>query len=90
MPAIIGTNTFTVSVQTAAGEPLEAQLVRLTIEMLTMDIGVTRLDPTPQGQGRYVGAGNLLSMIGEWRVRVLVRRMDVEDVELEVVVSVGG
>lgn len=57
--AMIGTNTFTVSVQTAAGEPLEVQLMRLTIEMLTIDMGVTTIGliQRPRAKGAMLERG---------------------------------
>lgn len=89
-PAMIGTNTFTVSVRTLEGQPLDAQLVRLTIQMITMDMGVSTLDPTPLGNGHYIGEGSLLSMVGDWRVQVLVRRIDADDVVADFIVPVNG
>lgn len=89
-PAGIGKNTLQVSVRNAEGEPLDVQRVQLTLNMTTMDMGETTVIAEPEGPGRYVVPDQWLSMVGDWRVRVVVRRIDADDVEAIFVVPVGG
>jgi hypothetical protein len=66
------------------------QKVVLTFEMLEMDMGVNEAEANVESAGRYVVTRHWLSMIGEWRIRVNVRRADADDVEAEFTVPVGG
>lgn len=89
-PASVGPNTLLVTVRDAAGAPLDVQKVVLTIDMIEMDMGTTSLDAAPDGAGRYVARESWLSMVGDWHVRVSVRRIDGDDVDAEFTVPVGG
>jgi copper transport protein len=89
-PASINENRFLVEVRDQNGQPLEVQLVRVTAEMLEMDMGTRQLELLSQGGGRYSAeAPRLLSMVGDWQLRVLVRRVDADDVEVSFAVPVG-
>jgi copper transport protein len=89
-PASINENRFVVEVRDQNGQPLEVQLVRVTAEMLEMDMGTRQLELLPQGGGRYSAeAPRLLSMVGDWQLRVLVRRVDAADVEGIFTIPVG-
>lgn len=88
-PASIGENRFQVVVTDQSGAPLAIQLVRLTFAMLAMDMGMNELVAEPEGQTGFVATGTPLSMVGDWQVRVLVRRADAADVEASFVVPVG-
>jgi copper transport protein len=79
-PASIGSNRFSVTVTDANGQPIAAQLVRLTFTMPAMDMGVNQLVATPTPPTTYEADGNPLSMVGEWDVAILVRRADAPDV----------
>lgn len=89
-PAGIGKNTFIVSVCDTAGEQLDVQRVQITLDMSTMEMGETQVIATPDEEGRYVVVDQWLSMVGEWNVSVLVRRIDADDVETTFLVPVGG
>ena len=65
------------------------QLVRLTLSMLEMDMGVNVLEAEPLGAERYAAEGSQLSMVGDWQVAVLVRRATAADVEAVFTVPVG-
>jgi copper transport protein len=89
-PASIGRNRFRVGVADANGQPADVQRVEITLEMLSMDMGVNRIDVQPDGAGEYIVPEGWLSMVGEWRVRVTLRRADADDVSSDFVVPVGG
>jgi copper transport protein len=80
-PVILGKNRFAITLADAAGRPVTAQRVLLDLEMQAMDMGVTEFEAVPQGDGRYSVDEGWLSMVGDWRARVLVRRADADDVE---------
>lgn len=89
-PANIGKNRFRVTLRDAAGNPVDVQKVELSIEMLTMDMGVNKVEVSPQGIGTFEAPEGWLSMVGKWKVNVTVRRADADDVETEFMVPVGG
>jgi copper transport protein len=89
-PASIGENRVRVSLRDANGAPEDIQKVLLSFEMLEMDMGLTEMEAQPQGDGTYIAEKGWLSMVGEWRVRVTVRRSDADDIETEFTVPVGG
>jgi copper transport protein len=89
-PASLGENTIQVRVRNAAGEPIEVQKVALQLTMISMDMGEEEVDLTPLGDGVYRVPDQWLSMVGEWRVRVKIRRADADDSEVEFMVPVGG
>lgn len=88
-PASIGENRFQIAVTDQTGAPVATQLVRLTFEMVEMDMGTNELVAEAQEQTLFVTTGSPLSMVGDWQVRVLVRRADADDVEASFVVPVG-
>lgn len=89
-PASLGENNVRVTVRDAAGMPIDVQKVVLTFEMTEMDMGVNEAEANAEGSGQYVVTQHWLSMVGEWRIRVKVRRTDADDVETEFMVPVGG
>jgi nitrogen fixation protein FixH len=89
-PAGLGMNEFVVTVQDAQGAPVNVQKVVLSLEMTTMDMGVSTIETQPQGDGRYVAPESWVSMVGNWNVKVTVRRADADDLETEFAVPVGG
>lgn len=88
-PASIGENRFQVTVTDVADQAVAIQLVRLTFEMVEMDMGVNELLAEAQGNTLFVTTGSPLSMVGDWQVRVLVRRANADDVEADFRVPVG-
>lgn len=89
-PACAGPNRLIVGVTDAAGKPVETQLVRLTLATVALDLGVTSHAAQLQADGRYLVPEGWLSLVGEWQVRVLVRRAGLDDVEAVFVVPVEG
>jgi copper transport protein len=89
-PAGIGKNTLRVTVRDSEGQPLDVQRVQLVLDMTTMDMGTTTVIAEPSGDGQYTVNEQWLSMVGEWRATVLVRRVDAPDTETIFVVPVGG
>jgi nitrogen fixation protein FixH len=73
-------NTFLVTVRDASGRPIAPQLVRLRFGMLEMDMGDDQADAVVVSPGQYRATG-WLAMVGTWRIKVSVRRLDAEDVE---------
>lgn len=88
-PTRLGENTFTLTITGEQGQPLDTiQLVRLAFERPDLDIGVTELEAVRQSDEVYSVAGSALSVLGDWQVRVLVRRSDADDVEATFTVPV--
>jgi copper transport protein len=79
-PASIGANRFQVTATDRQGQPIAAQLVRLTFTMPAMDMGINQLVAQPIDATTFAIDGSPLSMVGEWDAAVLVRRADAPDV----------
>jgi putative copper export protein/methionine-rich copper-binding protein CopC len=71
-PDAFGTNTFTVTLRDARGQPVSGAGVIIADEMLDMDMGVqtAQLKPTTEA-GVYSGQADL-TMAGHWQVTVQV------------------
>lgn len=80
-PGLAGTNDFDVKVQNLNGQPVaDALVVRLLGKMREMEMGVEEVATTNQGGGHYTQRGDLMSMVGTWDIKVLVRRRGADDV----------
>jgi hypothetical protein len=72
-PDAYGPNQFGVVLLNAASrQPVEGASVQLLSTMLDMNMGTTRFDLSPQGQGFYVGQSDL-GMGGNWQMVARVR-----------------
>jgi mono/diheme cytochrome c family protein/Tol biopolymer transport system component len=71
---VVGERTVEVAVKDAAGNPVDAQSVRLRFTMVEMDMGVSELDAQPVGGGRYQARGPFFTMVGDWKVDATVER----------------
>lgn len=88
-PARLGYNHAQVTITDSAGAPIVAQLVRVQLDMPVMDMGSQTLELPSGGNGPYVTDDLFISMIGEWRITVIVRRADADDVETTFTVPIG-
>jgi copper transport protein len=73
-PDTFGTNTFTVTLRDAHGQPVDGASVLIETEMLDMDMGIqtAQLQPIgPSAPGSYSGQSDL-DMAGHWRITVKV------------------
>jgi putative copper export protein len=73
-PATFGTNTFTVTILTAQGQPLTNAQVLLTNTMVEMDMGVSYAQLKPSSAlppGSYSGQSDL-TMGGHWNILVKI------------------
>jgi putative copper export protein len=72
-PASFGTNTFTVTLEDARGQPLPGAAVLVETTMLDMDMGTqtTQLSAVPTAPGTYQGQSDL-TMAGRWAVTIRV------------------
>ncbi len=73
-PATFGTNTFTVTVKDAKGQPVDGGSVLIQTNMLDMDMGVQNVQLKAQGAsapGTYAGQSDL-TMAGHWSATVKV------------------
>lgn len=78
-PNRTGINTYTVTL-TKDGAPVEAERVRLTFRYQEdQTVGPSNLSLQPSGGGTFIGQGPFLTLEGQWRVEVEVRRADVDD-----------
>ncbi len=80
-PGMVGDDEFGVDIRDqrpgAAAVPADI-LLRFT--MLDHDMGTTQAQATPGSQGRYTVRGSYLSMVGSWRVDVILRRQGFDDI----------
>ncbi len=74
-PNRFGTNLFMVSVLDSKGIPDTHVAVSLTTTMLDMDMGTNRITLQPDGKG-HLSAQGVLSMGGNWQIRILIRTPD--------------
>lgn len=78
-PNRTGINTYTVTL-TKDGAPVDAERVRLTFRYQDdQTVGPSNLALQPAGGGTFIGQGPFLTLEGQWRVEVEVRRADVDD-----------
>lgn len=80
-PVAFGTNTFTVTVRDAKGNPVDGAQVLVQTTMLDMDMGSesTQLQPMgPSAPGSYTGQ-NDLTMAGHWGIAVKVLPTQAKD-----------
>jgi copper transport protein len=89
-PAALGANTLHVTVMDANGTPRDVQRIQMTLDMQAMDMGETKIVADSAGNGAYEVKQQWLSMVGTWRVQVVVRRSDADDVTVTFMVPVGG
>lgn len=83
-PGKIGANTIEVALMDANGKPIQhADAVLVRFEMLDMDMGIQEenLQPTAHQPGDYAAAGSDLSMAGNWKITLIVRRAGFDDVQ---------
>lgn len=79
-PNRTGINTYTVALVDAAGAPVEAERVRLTFRYQDdQEIGASALSLAPVAAGQFSGVGPFLTLEGDWRIEVEVRRAGVDD-----------
>lgn len=57
--------------------------------MTEMDMGETRIDAIESQPGEYIAAKEWFSMVGDWAVRISIRRADTDDTEATFIVPVG-
>lgn len=89
-PTRLGANTFTLTITGQQGQALETiQLVRLSLERPDLDIGVTEVEAVRESATEFKAANTHLNLLGDWQVRVLVRRSDADDVEATFMVPVA-
>jgi len=80
-PNRTGLNTYRVNVADSAGQPIETERVRLTFRYQEdAAIGASTLALSPAGLGDFLGQGPYMTLEGQWRVEVEVRRLTADDV----------
>ncbi|HEY5476042.1 MAG TPA: CopD family protein, partial [Tepidiformaceae bacterium] len=80
-PNRTGLNTYQVTLTDSGGQPVSADRVRLTFRYQDdQAIGPSTLILAPAGAGVSTGQGPYLTLEGNWRVEVEVRRPNVDDV----------
>jgi copper transport protein len=75
-----GQRAYTVTLQTAAGAPADADRVRLRVKARNMEMGLTDVELTRVQPGIFTASSSAISMAGGWQIEVTVRRRGVEDV----------
>jgi mono/diheme cytochrome c family protein/Tol biopolymer transport system component len=72
--AVLGPRVVELTVQDAAGAPVDLSAVRLRFTMVEMDMGRIEADAQPLGQGRYQARGAFFTMAGRWDVSATIER----------------
>ena len=83
-PGKIGVNTIEVALTDANGQPVQhADAVLVRFEILNMNMGVQeeQLHPAAGQPGDYTATGSDLSMAGNWRITLIVRRAGFDDAQ---------
>jgi copper transport protein len=78
-PPAAGLATFTVALQEPGGAVAPAERVTLRFQHLEHGMGENEVTLARQADGRWSTQGSYLSMVGSWRVSVLVRREGRDD-----------
>jgi copper transport protein len=79
-PNRTGLNTYTVTLN-KDGKSVSADRVRLTFRYQDdQAVGASNLNLAASNAGTYIGQGPYLTLEGQWRIEVGVRRPDVDDV----------
>lgn len=79
-PSRTGLNTYRVDLANAAKAPVDADRVRLTFRYRDdQTVGPSTLTLARTAPGAYLGQGPYLTLEGQWRVEVEIRRADVND-----------
>lgn len=74
-PALVGQNTFDLTVTDAAGNPLaDVSGVELSFAYLGQSVGMSRAQATALGNGRFRLDGSYLSLVGPWQVEAAIQR----------------
>lgn len=79
-PNRTGLNTYQVTLADAGGQPVTADRVRLTFRYQDdQTVGPSTLILSPAGAGITSGQGPYLTLEGNWRIEVEIRRPNVDD-----------
>ncbi|HEU5330522.1 MAG TPA: copper resistance protein CopC, partial [Thermomicrobiales bacterium] len=68
----------------------DALRVTFRFDMLDMAMGETEAVATSQGNGHYTATGAYLPMSGHWKIRAIVRRANLDDVEGDFAYTLGS
>jgi copper transport protein len=80
-PGTVGDDEFGVDIHDQRpGAAAVTPQVLLRFTMLDHDMGTTQAQATPNSQGRFTVRGSYLSMVGSWRVEVILRRQGFNDI----------
>src|SRR6266516_3030133 len=63
-----------VTVQHAAGQPVDVRAVKLRFTMNEMNMGVIEADAQPMDKGHFQARGSFFSMVGSWTVGATLTR----------------
>jgi mono/diheme cytochrome c family protein len=72
--AALGERVVEVSVQDAAGKPVDVSAVQLRFSMAEMDMGTIVADAQPVSQGQFQARGQFFTMVGRWLVDATLAR----------------
>jgi len=72
-PGGVGRNELTVSLKNAQGRAVDGATVEVQMQYLDADLGLQTGVAVPQGNGRYLWQGPVLSVAGLWQGQITVR-----------------
>jgi mono/diheme cytochrome c family protein/Tol biopolymer transport system component len=72
----LGPRLVDVLIHDQAGQPVDANTVRLRFSMAEMDMGTIEANARPVGRGRFQAQGAFFTMAGRWAIEAIVARAD--------------
>jgi copper transport protein len=72
-PDRLGPNQFRLSVTNGHGQPYRPQQVEAALALPERDLGPLPVTLTAQGPGTYISAPAIVTITGQWQLRITIR-----------------
>jgi copper transport protein len=87
-PARLGPNQFRVSVTNDKGQPYRPQQVDAVLALPERNLGPLPVKLTAQGPGTYLSAPAIVTITGQWQLRITIRSDAFDETTVTIPVSV--
>lgn len=87
-PAALGPNQFLISLSGATGQPYRAQEVDASLSLPGHGLGPLPVRLTAQGPGVYRASAVVVTLTGQWQLRVTVRSDDFDETTVTIPISI--
>jgi copper transport protein len=87
-PARLGSNQVRVSITGSAGRPYRPQQIQADLSLPARHLGPLSVPLKPDGPGHYAGGPVILSITGQWQLRITIRSDAFDETTVTVPVSV--